>query len=83
MDALELSMTSDEDDEILEDFDVRSELSPDTRPVVTVDQATLAQQWRSKSKRMRMTIIVLILVISLIVFGAVTYLVVHLLTKRW
>ena len=78
-------MTSDDDDDMIDDddYDVHSELAPDTQAIVTVDQATLVEQWRSKSKRTRLLILGGIAGGVLVLFGIVTYLMVHILTGSW
>lgn len=79
-----MDMSSDDDDILAaDDFDVSSELAPDTQAIVTVDQATLVQQWQAKSQRTKIAIIAGIGGITLLVFALVALLVVELLKASW
>ena len=53
--------------------------SDDTRPIVTVDQSTLNQQWKRKTRRLKKAMIIVGTVTAIVAFGLAAYFIVHLL----
>ena len=61
MDEYEMSMDEDEDDDHMLDVSLETadgvSVNSDTQPIVTVDQATLRQQWAKRSRKSKFGIL--------------------------
>ena len=81
MNEIEMSLDSDSDVDVLNLEDGQGHgMGKDTQPIITVDQVTLANQWRKRSKRQKFCIVIGGFLLLVGLFALAVFLIVRLIT---